>query len=59
MLAEKGVALRTWRVGSDVMDEALKLVETTLERQTRERSDSQGNELRLISEQRINSELRR
>lgn len=59
VLAEKGVALRTWRVGSDVMDEALKLVETTLERQTRERSDSQGNELRLISEQRINSELRR
>ncbi|EKG10984.1 hypothetical protein MPH_11987 [Macrophomina phaseolina MS6] len=59
VLGEKGVVLRTWRVGSDVMDEALKLVETTLERQTRERSDSKGNELRLISEQRVNSELRR
>ncbi|KAL0258891.1 hypothetical protein SLS55_006395 [Diplodia seriata] len=58
-LGERGVVLRTWRVGSDVMDEALKLVSTTMERQTRERSDSKGDELRLISEQRINSGPRR
>ncbi|KAK0653212.1 Phosphatidate phosphatase APP1 [Lasiodiplodia hormozganensis] len=58
-LGERGVVLRTWRVGEDVMDEALKLVSTTLERQTRERSDSKGDELRLISEQRINSGPRR
>lgn len=59
VLGEKGVVLRTWRVGTDVMDEALKLLETTLERQTRERSDSKGNELRLINEQRINQASKR
>ncbi|KAF2808894.1 uncharacterized protein BDZ99DRAFT_571750 [Mytilinidion resinicola] len=43
ILGDKGVLLRSWRVGSDVMDEAVKIVEKANERReyegSRERSD--------------------
>ncbi|KAK7635693.1 hypothetical protein IWX48DRAFT_630373 [Phyllosticta citricarpa] len=47
-LSENGVLLRSWRVGADVMDESMQLVEEALRKQQLlERSDSKGNALKL------------
>ncbi|KAK7525239.1 uncharacterized protein IWZ02DRAFT_517236, partial [Phyllosticta citriasiana] len=47
-LSDNGVLLRSWRVGADVMDESMQLVEEALRKQQLlERSDSKGNALKL------------
>ncbi|KAK8220438.1 hypothetical protein IWZ01DRAFT_555189 [Phyllosticta capitalensis] len=48
ILNENGVLLRSWRVGDDVMDESMQLIDEALRKQQLlERSDSKGNALKL------------